>query len=116
MSSGYTLPVFCLCQRDLAALRHLKQQECARITVDLIEPPELTTIEIEQVAKIDDNTAIAITRSESRRSSRYNPQYAHLGKGMSAFSRRVKNYARRWRGNRFCSRTNRRQYTAMLES
>ena len=63
MSPGYTLPVFA-CASAIAALRHLQQQKCDWVTVNLIEPPEPATIEIEQVARIDENTAIAITRSD----------------------------------------------------
>ena len=63
MPTGYTLPVFA-CASAIAALHHLRQQSGDRVTVNLIEPPELATIEIEQVAKIDCDTAIAITRSD----------------------------------------------------
>ena len=63
MPTGYTLPVFA-CASAIAALRHLQQQSCDRVTVNLIEPPQVVAIEIEQVAKIDDSCAIAITRSD----------------------------------------------------
>ncbi|MEL6494540.1 MAG: cobalt-precorrin-5B (C(1))-methyltransferase CbiD [Cyanobacteria bacterium J06623_7] len=64
MPSGYTLPVFA-CASAIAALRHLQTappDNC--VTLDLIEPPEFATVEIEQVAKIDRDCAIAITRSD----------------------------------------------------
>ncbi len=62
--SGYTLPVFA-CASAIAALRHLHLLSIAEtVSVDLIKPDRLVDIEIEQVAMIDDNTAIAITRSD----------------------------------------------------
>ena len=63
MSTGYTLPVFA-CASAIAALRHLQQQGRDRVTVNLIEPDREVTIKIEQVAKIDEDSAIAITRSD----------------------------------------------------
>jgi len=63
MPTGYTLPVFA-CASAIAALRHLQQQSCDRVAVNLIKPPQEATIEIEQVAKIDESSAIAITRSD----------------------------------------------------
>ena len=64
MPSGYTLPVFA-CASAIAALRHLQQQSSpAQVTVNLIKPAEQAIIDIEQVATIDHNCAIAITRSD----------------------------------------------------
>ena len=64
MTTGYTLPVFA-CASAIAALRHLQQQATAsQVTVNLIEPDRLVEIEIEQVAKIAADCAIAITRSD----------------------------------------------------
>ncbi len=64
MPTGYTLPVFA-CASAIAALRHLQQQPPQnQVTVNLIKPPQLVDIDIEQVAKIGANSAIAITRSD----------------------------------------------------
>ena len=64
MSTGYTLPVFA-CASAIAALRHLQTESSPdRISLNLLEPPQSAVIKIEQVAKIDDNCAIAITRSD----------------------------------------------------
>ncbi|HEY9768995.1 MAG TPA: cobalt-precorrin-5B (C(1))-methyltransferase CbiD [Coleofasciculaceae cyanobacterium] len=64
MPTGYTLPVFA-CASAIAALRHLKQQlDQNQVTVNLIKPPQQVNIDIEQVAKIDRHSAIAITRSD----------------------------------------------------
>ncbi|PSB07398.1 cobalt-precorrin-5B (C(1))-methyltransferase [Pleurocapsa sp. CCALA 161] len=64
MPSGYTLPVFA-CASAIAALRHLQQQSSpSQVTVNLIKPTEQAIIDVEQVAKIDYNCAIAITRSD----------------------------------------------------
>ncbi len=61
---GYTLSVFA-CASAIAALRHLHQDETTDlISLDLIKPPQKAEIAIEQVAKIDTNKAIAITRSQ----------------------------------------------------
>ena len=62
--SGYTLPVFA-CASAIAALRHLRQESVGEtVKVNLIKPDCLVDIEIEQVAAIDQDTAIAITRSD----------------------------------------------------
>ena len=62
--SGYTLPVFA-CASAIAALRHLHQNPVgATVAVNLIEPDRIVDIEIEQVAKIEVYSAIAITRSD----------------------------------------------------
>jgi cobalt-precorrin-5B (C1)-methyltransferase len=64
MRSGYTLPVFA-CASAIAALRHLQQQFSPhQVTVNLIKPTATAIIDIEQVATIDRNCAIAITRSD----------------------------------------------------
>jgi cobalt-precorrin-5B (C1)-methyltransferase len=61
--SGYTLPVFA-CASAVAALRYLHQEKMETVSLDLIEPPQIAEIAIEQVAYIKENTALAITRSE----------------------------------------------------
>ena len=63
MSTGYTLPVFA-CASAIAALRHLQECSSSQVDINLINPDRQVTIEIEQVAKIDDYSAIAITRSD----------------------------------------------------
>ncbi len=63
-NTGYTLPVFA-CASAIAALRHLHQEESSDVVrVNLIKPPQIAEIAIEQVAKIDTDKAIAITRSD----------------------------------------------------
>lgn len=63
--AGYTLPVFA-CASAIAALRHLQQNPVSPtvVTVDLIEPYETVEIAIEQVARLGENSALAITRSD----------------------------------------------------
>ncbi len=62
--SGYTLPVFA-CASALAALWHLQNKEnIDTVSLDLIEPIQTVNIPIQQVAKIDENTALAITVSD----------------------------------------------------
>lgn len=62
--SGYTLPVFA-CASAVAALRYLHQENFGdTVSLDLIEPSQIVEIPIEQVAYIQHNTALAITRSE----------------------------------------------------
>lgn len=62
--AGYTLPVFA-CASAIAAVRYLRQDLVTRsVQVDLLEPPETVEIEIEQVAKLRDHQALAITRSD----------------------------------------------------
>lgn len=62
--SGYTLPVFA-CASAIAALHHLHQNSVGdTVAVDLVKPDRIVDIEIEQVATIDEYTAIAITRSD----------------------------------------------------
>jgi cobalt-precorrin-5B (C1)-methyltransferase len=62
--AGYTLPVFA-CAAAIAALRYLQRpQPCASVQLDLLEPPEVVEIAIEQVATLSDQTALAISRSD----------------------------------------------------
>ena len=62
--SGYTLPVFA-CAAAIAALRHLHRELADNlVTVDLIEPAKTVKIAIEQVAKLNSQSALAITRSD----------------------------------------------------
>ena len=64
MSTGYTLPVFA-CASAIAALRHLHGETIAdTVEVNLIKPKETVAIAVEQVARIDCDSAIAITRSD----------------------------------------------------
>jgi cobalt-precorrin-5B (C1)-methyltransferase len=64
MPTGYTLPVFA-CASAIAALRHLQQDLIQdTVTVNLIKPAQIVDVAIEQVAKIDEYSAIAITRSQ----------------------------------------------------
>ncbi|MCU0551678.1 MAG: cobalt-precorrin-5B (C(1))-methyltransferase CbiD [Leptolyngbya sp. Prado105] len=63
MKSGYTLPVFA-CACAIAALQHLRNQPAAEVEVDLINPNERVKISIEQVAKLSENSALAISRSD----------------------------------------------------
>ena len=65
--SGYTLPVFAGAAA-LAALQHLKKSpqdpSPSQVTLSLLNPPEIATIQIEQVAQLRSGTALAITRSD----------------------------------------------------
>ncbi|ACK73571.1 cobalamin biosynthesis protein CbiD [Gloeothece citriformis PCC 7424] len=62
--SGYTLPVFASASA-IAALRYLHQEEVGeKVWLNLIEPAQRVEIEIEQVARIGVNQALAITRSD----------------------------------------------------
>ncbi|MDJ0573778.1 MAG: cobalt-precorrin-5B (C(1))-methyltransferase CbiD [Xenococcaceae cyanobacterium MO_234.B1] len=64
MKIGYTLPVFA-CASAIAAWQHLQHQSTAtKVAVNLIKPPQIVNISIEQVAKISHNSALAITRSD----------------------------------------------------
>ncbi len=64
MPTGYTLPVFA-CASAIAALRHLHQDLTQdTVTVNLIKPSQVVNITVEQVANIDHDSAIAITRSD----------------------------------------------------
>ncbi len=61
---GYTLPVFA-CASAIAALRYLHQDLTENfVTVDLIKPSQKVQIPIEQVATINNQSALAITRSD----------------------------------------------------
>lgn len=60
---GYTLPVFA-CAAAIAALHHLRGKIAKTVTVDAIEPPQKVQIEIEQVASLCRQSALAITRSD----------------------------------------------------
>ncbi|MEM7594201.1 MAG: cobalt-precorrin-5B (C(1))-methyltransferase CbiD [Cyanobacteria bacterium P01_A01_bin.83] len=64
MSTGYTLPVFA-CASAIAALQHLQHSSPVdQVKVNLLNPPRQVEIKIEQVAKIESDSAIAITRSD----------------------------------------------------
>jgi cobalt-precorrin-5B (C1)-methyltransferase len=66
MRSGYTLPVFATASA-IAALKCLQQSTAAAKsveTVDLLYPPDLVEISIEQVALIQPGMALGITRSD----------------------------------------------------
>ena len=64
LNAGYTLPIFA-CASAIAALRHLHQDLSQNtVTVNLINPNQQADITVEQVAKIDEFSAIAITRSD----------------------------------------------------
>ena len=61
--SGYTLPVFA-CASAIAALNHLHNQEQNNtVEIDLIDPRQIVKIPLENVAKLSQNSALAITRS-----------------------------------------------------
>ena len=61
--SGYTLPVFATAAA-IAAFHWLRQQKPLDIvSVNLIQPPEIAEIPIQQVAGIREGIALAITRS-----------------------------------------------------
>ncbi|MFM8296100.1 MAG: cobalt-precorrin-5B (C(1))-methyltransferase, partial [Microcystaceae cyanobacterium] len=62
--SGYTLPVFA-CASAIAAIQQLRYQTTVdRVTVNLINPAELVEISIEQVAPLNTQSALAMTRSD----------------------------------------------------
>ncbi|MBF2026872.1 MAG: cobalt-precorrin-5B (C(1))-methyltransferase [Oscillatoriales cyanobacterium C42_A2020_001] len=62
--SGYTLPVYA-CAAAIAALRQLQTDTMLPVvSVDLIEPAKIVEIPVEQVAKLSDRSALAITRSD----------------------------------------------------
>lgn len=60
---GYTLPVFA-CAAAIAALRHLLHQPTDTVPVDLLDPDERVDIPVEQVARLTETSALAITRSD----------------------------------------------------
>lgn len=62
--SGYTLPVFA-CASAVAALHYLQdKQPLEAVEIDLIKPPQQANIPIEQIALLEENKALAITRSD----------------------------------------------------
>jgi cobalt-precorrin-5B (C1)-methyltransferase len=62
--SGYTLPVFA-CAAAMGALHGLREhQPLKSVSIDLLEPPEIVDISIEQVASLREGMALAITRSD----------------------------------------------------
>ncbi|GBF82053.1 cobalt-precorrin-5B (C(1))-methyltransferase CbiD [Aphanothece sacrum] len=62
--SGYTLPVFA-CASAIAALHHLQNKLINdTVSLDLIDPNKTVNIPIQQVAKLQENTALAITISD----------------------------------------------------
>ncbi|PZO15185.1 MAG: cobalt-precorrin-5B (C(1))-methyltransferase [Leptolyngbya foveolarum] len=69
--SGYTLPVFA-CAGAIAALQHLlqssqlpqRQSAPNAIQLNLINPDETVNIPIEQIARLSEQSALAITRSD----------------------------------------------------
>lgn len=64
MRSGYTLPVFATASA-IAAIRHLQNYAVTdTVEIDLIKPPKIVNIEIEQVAKLSKNQALAVTKSD----------------------------------------------------
>jgi cobalt-precorrin-5B (C1)-methyltransferase len=61
---GYTLPVFA-CASAIASLRYLHgENELNSVSFNLLEPPQTVNIEIEQVARLNPDAALAITRSD----------------------------------------------------
>lgn len=61
--SGYTLPVFACAAAMAALLYGQKEEEVTKVTLNLLEPPKEVEIPIEQVARLDENRTLAITRS-----------------------------------------------------
>jgi cobalt-precorrin-5B (C1)-methyltransferase len=62
--AGYTLPVFA-CAAAVAALKYLcHPQSITSIPIDLLEPAQIATIGVEQVAPLPDGSVLAITRSD----------------------------------------------------
>ena len=66
--SGYTLPVFA-CAAAIAALQHLLEpptssRPAQSVSVDLIRPDQRVEIPIEQIARLDQTSALAIARSD----------------------------------------------------
>lgn len=62
--TGYTLPVFAGAAA-IAALRHLHgESNCDRVEINLLKPPQTVSIPIEQVARLGENRALAIARSD----------------------------------------------------
>lgn len=64
INSGYTLPVFATASA-VAALQYLQNNyQNHQVEIDLIKPAEIATIKIEQIAKISDHQALAVTKSD----------------------------------------------------
>lgn len=64
INSGYTLPVFATASA-VASLQYLQNNyQNNQVEIDLIKPAKIVTIKIEQIAKINDNQALAITKSD----------------------------------------------------
>lgn len=65
LRTGYTLPVFA-CAAAIAALHHLRQdsRSLKTVSVDLLHPPQLAEIPIEQVARLTPDMSLAIARSD----------------------------------------------------
>ena len=63
--AGYTLPVFA-CASAIAALRHLitPDRSIQTVHLNLIHPDAVAEIPVEQVARLPDGSALAITRSD----------------------------------------------------
>jgi cobalt-precorrin-5B (C1)-methyltransferase len=63
--SGYTLPVFA-CAAAIAALRWLQEdlKTLRSVSVRLLEPNETVEIPVEQVARLNATSALAVTRSD----------------------------------------------------
>ncbi|MEM9906263.1 MAG: cobalt-precorrin-5B (C(1))-methyltransferase CbiD [Cyanobacteria bacterium P01_D01_bin.44] len=63
--SGYTLPVFA-CASAIATLQRLNDPQVIveQVAVNLVEPAEVVTIPIEQIAPLPDGSVLAITRSD----------------------------------------------------
>ncbi|MFW6357713.1 MAG: cobalt-precorrin-5B (C(1))-methyltransferase CbiD [Chroococcales cyanobacterium] len=62
---GYTLPVFA-CASAIAALSCLRDnQSLESVSLALLTPPQIVEIPIEQVAKLSETMALAMTRSDS---------------------------------------------------
>lgn len=64
MKSGYTLPVFATASAVSALFLLQKNQSFYSVEIDLINPPEIVHIPIEQISKLNHNIALAITRSD----------------------------------------------------
>ncbi len=62
-NTGYTLPVFAVAAAK-AALFHLTAQARSPVEIELDLLPDRATIPVEQVAQLDDRTALAICRSD----------------------------------------------------
>lgn len=62
--AGYTLPVFA-CAGAIAALHQLidPQDRPEAVTFDLLNPPQVATVPVEQLAPLPDGSVLAITRS-----------------------------------------------------